>query len=131
MKKILLLIIAVLMYVSGISQQISPQPQVTKQDYLQKSKKQFRTGLILLGGGTTLIVAGILTYQKGAASLVLAGLGLLADASSLPFFIASASNKKKANRIAINFNYQKANYLLNSGFANINYPVLSFKVSLK
>ena len=95
MKKILLLSLAVLVHVSGITQQISPQSQLTKQDFLYKSKKQLKTGLILLGGGTTLIVAGIITYQKGPGSFILAGLGLLADVSSLPFFVASARNRRK------------------------------------
>jgi len=131
MKKILLLSLAILVYVSGITQQIPPQSQLTKLDYLQKSKKQHKTGLILLGGGTTLVVVGILAYQKGPGSLLLMGLGLLADVSSLPFFIASARSKKKANKMAFNFKYEKANYFMNTGFENINYPVLSFKVSLK
>ena len=61
----------------------------------------------------------------------LMGLGMLAGASSFPFFVVSAINKKKANKMAFNFKFEKANYLRKTGFTNINFPVLSFKVSLK
>jgi len=131
MKKILSVILSILVYTSAFCQQSSPQTQFTKQDYLQKSKKQVKTGLILLGGGTALFVSGIIAYQKGPGGLILMGLGLLSDASSVPFFVASTLNKSKANKMAFNLKLEKAISLVKTDVALINYPALSLTFKLK
>jgi hypothetical protein len=80
------------------------------QYYSKKHKKQKRTAWILLTGGTALTIGGIVgevasftgfTFTQPEKSnetgsyVALAGLASMA--TSIPFFIASAKNKKRAN----------------------------------
>lgn len=80
---------------------------MTKQDFLQKSKRQRTTGWILAGGGVVLEVAGAIAYQYGNASIFLLGAGLLAQIASIPFFISGAINKHKAHKASLSFKLEK------------------------
>jgi hypothetical protein len=118
MKKILAGIAMVLISISGFSQQKEPVQPYTKQGYLQKSKNQKTVGWVLLGVGTAMLVTGILVGSSaepgegimetstgediGIALLV--G-GLVTDLISIPFFISSANNARKA--ATLSFNNQK------------------------
>ena len=83
------------------SQQTSSTSTFTKVDYLQKSKNQKKTGLILGGGGLVLEIAGIIAYQYGNASFLLFGTGLLSQIASIPFLISSRVNKKRARQASV------------------------------
>jgi hypothetical protein len=80
---------------------------------LKKSKNQKITAWSMLGGGTLLIIMGIVVSPDdeyyvydpmgniiedtpAPTSAYLAGAGLLSMAGSIPFFISSGKNKKKA-----------------------------------
>jgi hypothetical protein len=79
----------------------------TEEYYLKKSSNQRTAGLILLGGGTVLMLVGISAgsggdskdmgygsnFDKGVA---LVGIGLAADIISIPLLINAAKNKRKA-----------------------------------
>jgi len=72
----------------------------TSENYLVKSKKQLKTGFILLGGGAIMFAGGIYalehsTDKSGYGFLFIFG-GMGMAATSIPFFISSASNKHKA-----------------------------------
>jgi len=74
--------------------------------YFKKSKRQNRAAWILLGSGIALIGSGIVvaSHQKdpeyGAVAFVLiSGPGLATSLVSIPFFIASSRNKRKAINI--------------------------------
>ena len=108
MKKQLLFLLA-LLYISNISAQTvysSPQ-QVSILD--DKAKKQKTTGWILLGGGAGVALIGsaigvanvwdeIIFDERGGldAANVMLITGLVSMAGSIPFFIASGKNRKKA-----------------------------------
>ena len=63
MKKITILMLIFTVALYSFGQQTTNNPSsLIKQNYLQKSKKLSKTGLILLGSGTTLFVAGIIAY---------------------------------------------------------------------
>ena len=84
-----------------------------KEDYLQKSKSQKTTGWVLLAGGTTLAVVGAIIFSDSddwwSSDLDTGGFlmlgGVAVDLASIPFFISSAKNARKA--ATISFNYQK------------------------
>lgn len=81
----------------------------TKEYYLGKSKRQKTTGWILLGTGTAAIVSGLLieapnrgtgNSQSYTGGFLEVG-GILSALTSIPFFIGSSKNKKKATTLAI------------------------------
>ena len=131
----------------SFSQQISTTtPSLTKADYLQKSKRQKTAAWILLGGGTSLVITGVIVRANkinndGAGGIVTAytstsgvwlfGTGLVSMASSIPFFIASSKNKKKAMTMAASFKMETAPIIQRSSFVQTSFPVVSIKIDLK
>lgn len=97
MKNIIICIALLVLSTISYSQQTSH----TKVDYLQKSKNQKTTGLILAGGGVVLEIAGIIAYQYGNASIFLFGTGLLSQVASIPFLISARVNKKRAKQASV------------------------------
>lgn len=102
-------ICSILLIISTISlgQQSMPARAITKQDYLQKSKHQRNTALILAGGGLVLEIAGVIAYQSGNASLFLLGAGLVSQIVSIPFFVSAAINKTKSKKASLSSNLKK------------------------
>jgi len=89
----------------------TPQAQT---DYLKKSKHQKTTAWILLGSGATLILTGIIipkgemthegfwpTYKNDGLKNTLGLGGLSSMIVSVPFFIASSKNKKRASSLSL------------------------------
>jgi len=78
-------------------------PEKNRDYYLHKSKTQKTVAYTLLGSGSAIIFSGILIssgkesslsdYGTGIAIAIVGGVTML---SSIPFFILSADNKKKA-----------------------------------
>jgi len=102
MKKIIVILSTLLIVFNSFSQ--------TKIDYLEKSKKQKTTAWVLLGGGLAAGVgaaawAGSNWESTGPDVLfVVAGASII---SSIPLFIASGKNKKKAEVTSF-FRFDKA-----------------------
>lgn len=141
MKKIHLIIIAIAISFPSIGQQVDSIPKLNKEDYLIKSKRQKTTGFILLGGG--LLTTGIgfaIGVGEGLGNLFvpeqdrsnngegIAIAGLVIMGSSIPFFIASSSSRKKA--ISISLKNEKASLIGNNGFSYTLVPSLSVKMRL-
>lgn len=116
---------------SAFSQQTNPSPALTKQDYLKKSKNQKIVAFSLAGGGIVVWLAGVSKYMDqddnvdggGEAAMVIGGVSPLA---SIPFFIASSKNKKKAMRIS--FKIQTVPHFQNSSFVYRRIPSLALKI---
>lgn len=146
MKKIITILALILISDSTFSQQNNLSPTLTKQDYLEKSKKKKTTAWILLGGGAALALIAVvipegdltdeldpycLCYDihendgiKGA--LVLAGgLSML---GSIPFFIASGKNKRRAMNVS--FKNDPVPQIQKSSFVYRYIPSFSLKISL-
>ncbi|MGN6264575.1 MAG: hypothetical protein ACTHM5_02830 [Ginsengibacter sp.] len=73
MKHITICIVLMLISVISLSQQTTPSQTISSQEYLQKSKHQRNTGLILAGGGLVLEIAGAVAYHSGNSSIFLLG----------------------------------------------------------
>jgi Ca2+/Na+ antiporter len=145
MKKIIFLFLALIISVSIFSQQINPSPTITKQDYLQKSKKQKTAAWIFLAGGGGLATTGLAigissadeefvdlftgdkdnTYEIGA---VMFFTGLASMLGSIPLFIASSKNMKKG--MSLSLKNETIPQLTKQNFAYKTIPSLSVKINL-
>lgn len=130
--------------VSSFCQQTTTSTPTVKSDYLKKSKSQKAAAWILVGGGAALITTGIIVggnafendplgySTSGAGSeTVLFVAGLVAIGSSVPLFIASARNKKKAMAASVFFKMEKAPLIKHATIASQSYPVVSVKINLR
>ena len=149
MKRLILIITAFVFFFKSFSQQIDPAPALTKQDYLEKSKKQKTAAWVLLGGGAVLIITGAVLsineaeddYQDDPynpfAPLTEADFdgpewvfttGILAGLGSIPLFIASSRNRRKAMTLSLkNEQFQS---LKNSSLVYRPMPAVSLKINL-
>ena len=84
--------------------------------YLEKSKRQKKTGWILLGSGLTSFVVGTIIVGEnvpdndpyciysncgGNGGAVMMAVGAAASVTSIPFFIASGKNRRRAAELSV------------------------------
>lgn len=94
--------------------------QTVKNDFLRKSKNQRTTGIILLGAGAVLTITGAIMmsnlqedplnpgeWVEAGTGAGIATIGALSAVASIPFFISSGNNKKKANKMTVGINMEK------------------------
>lgn len=128
MRKSILLFFVLLLTISSFGQQTNPSQTLTKQDYLKKSKNQKTAAWICLGSGAVLFAIA----TPGEVSLdilpaLVIGGGVLV-AGSVPLFIASGKNKRKAMNIS--FKIQRSPLLQQSSLFYQNIPAVSIKIGL-
>jgi len=135
MKKIIVFAVLLIVSVASFSQQTNSHPVLNKQDYLKKSKNQKTTAWVLLGGGAALILVGDLignskesSFSDAGTGVVIAGIGALSMLGSIPLFIASGKNKRKA--MSMSFKNEMMRQLQTGSFVNRSVPSLSLKISL-
>jgi len=142
MKKIILFIAFFSMLTKGFNQQVEePKMELTKQEYLKKSKSQKTAGRILLGGGGILIGAGLLTNlsnglgnlfveesQKNSSGDIFTVLGVISIAGSIPLLISAGKNKRKA--LSLSVKNQPSQVLQNNRLYTKMTPSLTLKIDL-
>jgi hypothetical protein len=145
MKKLTILFLLLAIGAAIFGQRNKAVIPATKQDYLQKSKRQKTAAWILLSGGTALAISGAVIsanetaqdignifnaqYEEGGdAGVGLFIAGFSSMAGSIPLFIASGRNKKKAMSVA--FNMQRVPQLQNRMLLNQSVPSIIVKLSL-
>ncbi len=133
MNKIFLLVAVLVLTVKSFSQ-VEQNAAHSKDYYLQKSKTQKTIGWVLLGAGTATLVGGLIKASGTSNDLgdigdgvVPALIGLGADLASIPFFISSGKNKRRAASVA--FNAQPAPLVQQKGWYANAYPAISLKIS--
>src|SRR5688572_3672925 len=152
MKKAITLTLLLAFVTVSFSQQAVQKHSLTQADYLQKSKKQKKTAMIFLGGGAALIVTGLVIPQgeptgfqfdpisggfyeghkndgiKGALVLT----GVVSMLGSIPFFIASGKNKKraKANQASVFINMERTPVLQGTSIINQSFPVIGLQIKI-
>lgn len=116
--------------------------QMTKQDYLEKSKQQKTTAWILLGGGAAVTTAGFIIFSEnfcplgcsksennsanaGGIMILAGGVSMLA---SFPVFISSGNNARKAAELS--FKYQPMNMPRYTGAIPRAYPSLTLTIPI-
>lgn len=135
MKKIIMGTILLITANATFCQQNNPSPILTKQDYMKKSKHQKTAGWILMGGGILSTALGSgrtnpdnISGGDNSRSTVFLVTGLTAIGVSIPLFIASSKNKKKAADIS--FRMDKTPQIQQGSFVFRSYPAISFRINL-
>ena len=152
MKMIILYILLILPTAIFCQSTLMDLPTVTI-DYLKKSKSQKTAAWVLLGGGFALTTTSILiatpkaaedlTYGFGGflsgepapqndytAESILLVTGTAAMLGSIPLFIASGKNKKKALNMSANIKMETATIIEQQSFVQSSYPVIVLKINL-
>lgn len=108
---------------------------LTKADYMEKSIRQKSTAWVLLGGGSALIVVGLLvgtnknaTFGNAGAGVIVGGLGFLSTLGSIPLFIASSKNGKNATNFS--FNMKDVYLRQHQSVVKKMQPAIVFKINL-
>ena len=103
----ILLFLTISMQLTAQQTKIAKAP-LTKADYMEKSIRQKSTAWVLLGGGSALIVVGVLVGANKNASfgstgtgVIVGGLGFLSTLGSIPLFLASSKNRKKGISLSL------------------------------
>ena len=134
MKKVIIFCLLLTVSVTSFSQQ-TPATKIplTKTDYLQKSKKQKTAAWILLGGGTAMTAGSIVwasqnIFSTSSGPTVLFVVGCVSMVGSIPLFIASSKNKKRA--MSVSFKNESAPQLINRTIVTRPLPSLNLKINL-
>ena len=147
MKKQIVIILLLAISASIFGQKDSIPQTFTSTDYLKKSKKQNTTGWILLGSGFAVAAAGVIVGITGTAEefagiftgdksntleagAVMSYIGTAAMLGSIPFFIASAKNKRKAREVAFSLKLETRSMVQKSSIIQSGYPALTVKLRL-
>lgn len=134
MKKFLICTMLVLTIAGSFSQQSNFDHSLKKQDYLQKSKKQKTTAWILLGGGAAVVAGSAILdvssdWTKSETPYVVAiCVGGASMIGSIPLFIASGRNRRKAMNATTYFEIRQNAAPTNTGTTFRSTPTLSIKV---
>ena len=142
MKQLTICTLLLMFVVTTFSQKNNPKPTLTKEDYLQKSKKQRTVAWILLCGGATFLLTGIIIpkgdvihetilgydYENDGIKGTFQLTGILSMLGSIPFFTASKKNSKRA--MSFSFRNETPPQLVKSNFVYGSVPSLTFKIGL-
>ena len=115
---------------------------VINTEYLKKSKTQKKNAFIMLGGGAALFLTGIVIpkgelvhsgilgddYKNDGIKGGLELTGIISMLVSIPLFIASSKNKKKA--MSVSFKNNPSQQIQRGSFVNRSVPSLTFKIHL-
>ena len=116
----------------------SQTPALSKEDYLKKSKTQKTVGWVMLGGGVAMTTIGYVIINQqvnddplnaittGQGYVVLMIAGAATALGSIPFFISSAKNARRA--AAISFNNQKILFPQQNTFVLKTQPTVTLKI---
>ena len=141
MKQVTIIFLMLVLSASTFSQQTDPSQTLTKQDYLKKSKSQNTAAWILAGAGTGLVVIAFATtnlsdlgdaingdnsgLNRGTALFVA---GSIVAVSSIPLFIISAKNKRKAMSLSLKNEPTFAPFKID--IVNTTIPSFTLKINL-
>ena len=127
MKKISLCLILLVLSVTSFCQPAGP---LTRDEYLKKSKSQKVAGFILLGAGAL----GLISVSGGNTNFDVLGpivvVSSLAVIGSIPLFIASGRNKRKARNASVSFNFENTRSVEGARVRIHSFPALSIHLNL-
>jgi hypothetical protein len=147
MKKIILYALLLVIPAVTFSQQTTGNMPALKTDYLQKSKNQKTAAWILLTGGAVLSSIGAVVIGNEVVNdiggifdptiepssntgTILSITGTAAMLGSIPLFISSAKNKRKAMSASAGIKMEKLPVIRQTSFVQNSYPAVSIKISL-
>jgi len=128
MKKIIAYFLMLVLPVISFCQKKNDSVPVVKTDYLAKSKSQKTAAFILLGiGVTTLTIAAVGDLDLDALGAVVV-VGGVATIASIPLFIASGKNKRKAMNASAFIKMETVPLLQKQSYMQNSYPALSVNI---
>ena len=146
MRVIFCLAILLMLNADVFSQQQNPVQPPISQDYLKKSKKQKKAGWILLAGGAVLIATAAIIprgdleydgitigpyssdkYQNDGIKSGFLIAGGITALGSIPFFIVSHKNRKRAASVSLKM--EKAVYIYKQNFVTTQFPAVRMKMN--
>jgi hypothetical protein len=137
MKKSILYFLLLALPAASFCQKTNDTIPAVKTDYLLKSKNQKTAAWVLLGGGTALIGLGFLigdsknaTFDDAGTGVVLGGIGFLSAVGSIPLFIASGKNKRKAMKATTFIKMETAPSFQKQSFNQTPFPTFSLSLTL-
>ena len=140
MKKTTFFLLLILLAIKAVGQ-TTPKMEFSKEYYLQKSKNQKTTGWIMFGSGALMAVVGGIGFGSGMSDDLLSDSsnsstdtygfimlgGIATSLGSIPFFIGSAKNARKAATLTLNY---KPSLQPQQNAVALNYqPSLSLKIN--
>ena len=135
MKKSILYFLLLALPAASFCQKTNDSIPAVKTDYLLKSKNQKTAAWVLLGGGTALIGLGFLigdsknaTFDDAGTGVVLGGIGFLSAVGSIPLFIASGKNKRKAMKASAFIKLETVPLPQKQSFVQNSYPAFSVNI---
>lgn len=132
MKKITICFMLLITVNALFSQENKPLPALTKQDYLEKSKNQKNIAFTALGVGIVLKTSGIISMNhsesKGEHEAKMILSGLVISTASIPLFIISRNNRKKAKDVALKI--QALPVISDGSFVYKMIPSINIKINL-
>lgn len=147
MCKPVLLIILAISFTSIMAQQTTPAPVLSGEDYLKKGKGQRTAAWVLAGAGTTCIATGFAigfgqvlnalatlfttessNYNNTGEVLLFSGLVMLGG--SIPLFIISGKNMRKAREAGVSFKLDDRWQLNGIAMTRKFYPALQFRIPI-
>jgi hypothetical protein len=146
--KPVILIVFLILALGGISQKPDSMKKESFEYYNKKSSSQKTAAWIFVAGGTTLMISGVIVAsnqavnelvnlfepnppeKQSAADEILFFTGLAGVITSVPFFISSAKNRKKAEMFRTSFRIQSITYPGLVTGSKKYYPSLALSVRL-
>ena len=147
MKKVTIISCLLVWVTISFSQQADPPQPVVQKDLLKKSKNQKKAAWILLGAGGAFIITDLIIprgeskgftgsyygipniveeYKNDGIKRAFGVTGVVSVLVSIPLFLASGKNKRKAMKMS--FKFQKAPQIQNTVKANRTIPSLNLKI---
>jgi hypothetical protein len=128
MKKIMIYILMLALPVISFCQKTNDSVPAIKTNYLAKSKSQKTAGFIFLGiGVTTLTIAAVGDLDFDALG-TLVFVGGIATVASIPLFIASGKNKRRAMKASAFIKMETVPLLQKQSFVQSSYPAFSMHI---
>ncbi|MBD0288428.1 MAG: hypothetical protein ICV79_23820 [Flavisolibacter sp.] len=134
--KIILFVMMFSITYSSFCQQTVPSKPSTREEYLAKSKRQKSGAKVLLIGGVALLTTSIVigttgdpTFETLGTLAVVGTIGAAAALGSIPLFIASEKNYRRARAATTYFKLEKAPVLQPAGISLRSYPSVAVKAN--
>ena len=70
------------------------------------------------------------TFDDAGTGVVLGGIGFLSAVGSIPLFIASGKNKRRAMKATTFIKMENTRMIHNQSFVQTSYPAIAFKIKL-
>ena len=131
MRKVTICMLLLIFSTTSFCQETTPEAPMTRADYLKKSKSQKIIGFVLIGvGAITLAAISGGNTDLGAIGPI-AGIGVACILISIPVFIGSAKNKKRAANATVSLHFEKTRLVQQTQIVSATIPGVSLKLNLK